>query len=125
MTSTLFNQSGSCWVGLRDSDSLSSYSEPFDFVESLSDNLSNGLNEESAISMICSSISPEKPGETISRSLSANVIEVFDSKFDSYAPTAVKFAITDAIVEDIDILDNSVLVPGARFEPAPTADGLE
>lgn len=39
-------------------------------------------------------------------------------------PTAVEFATTDATVDDVDILD-PVLVPGARFEPAPTADGLE
>jgi hypothetical protein len=39
-------------------------------------------------------------------------------------PTAVEFATTDATVDDVDILD-PVLDPGARFEPAPTADGLE
>ena len=39
-------------------------------------------------------------------------------------PTAVEFATTDATVDDVDILD-PVLVPGAGFEPAPTADGLE
>ena len=39
-------------------------------------------------------------------------------------PTAVEFATTDATVDDVDILD-PVLVPGAIFEPAPTADGLE
>ena len=39
-------------------------------------------------------------------------------------PTAVEFATTDATVDEVDKLD-PVLVPGARFEPAPTADGLE
>ena len=39
-------------------------------------------------------------------------------------PTAVEFATTDATVDEVDILE-PVLVPGAIFEPAPTADGLE
>ena len=61
MTSTLVNQNGSGKVGLAGPDSLSSSSEPFDVVNSLSEDLSNEHIEESVKSMICSCISPEAP----------------------------------------------------------------
>ena len=47
MTSTLVNQNGSGKVGLAGPDSLSSSSEPFDVVNSLSEDLSNEHIEES------------------------------------------------------------------------------
>lgn len=40
-------------------------------------------------------------------------------------PTAVEFATTDATVDDVDILDPELVPAGARFEPPPTAEGLE
>ena len=94
MTSTLVNQNGSGKVGLAGPDSLSSSSEPFDVVNSLSEpDLSNEHIEESVKSMICSCKSPEAleevaikpPGETILSAWSDNEIEAFDSKFDSNA----------------------------------------
>ena len=93
VTSTLVNQNGSGKVGLAGPVSLSSSSEPFDVVNSLSEDLSNEHIEESVKSMICSCISPEAleevaikpPGETILSAWSDNEIEAFDSKFDSNA----------------------------------------
>ena len=52
MTSTLVNQNGSGKVGLAGPDSLSSSSEPFDVVNSLSEDLSNEHIEESVKSVM-------------------------------------------------------------------------
>ena len=52
MTSTLVNQNGSGKVGLAGPVSLSSSSEPFDVVNSLSEDLSNEHIEESVKSIM-------------------------------------------------------------------------
>ena len=52
MTSTLVNQNGSGKVGLAGPVSLSSSSEPFDVVNSLSEDLSNEHIEESVKSVM-------------------------------------------------------------------------